>query len=104
MPNGGRLRIAAVTKPGRKIEVRFEDTGVGISPEQLPRIFVLYFTTKPQGSGIGLSLVYRTLQLHDGEISVESVPGRGTTFRLLLRQAVESDADFVTPAPASAAS
>ena len=104
MPNGGRLRIAAVTKPGRKIEVRFEDTGVGISPEQLPRIFDLYFTTKPQGSGIGLSLVYRTLQLHDGEISVESVPGRGTTFRLLLRQAVESDADYVTPAPASAAS
>src|SRR4051794_26885951 len=102
MPNGGRLRIAAAARPGRKIEVRFEDTGVGISPEQLPKIFDLYFTTKPQGSGIGLSLVYRTIQLHDGEISVESVPGRGTTFRLLLRQPVE--APIATPAPASAAS
>jgi signal transduction histidine kinase len=100
MPTGGRLRIAASVKAGRRIEVRFEDTGVGIAPEQLPRIFDLYFTTKPQGSGIGLSLVYRTVQLHDGEISVESVPGRGTTFRLLLRQATE----IPTPAAASAAS
>jgi signal transduction histidine kinase len=48
--------------------------------------------------------VYRTIQLHDGEVSVESVPGRGTTFRLLLRQAAEADADLVTPASASAAS
>jgi signal transduction histidine kinase len=104
MPNGGRLRISAGSKPGRRIEVRFEDTGVGISAEQLPRIFDLYYTTKPQGSGIGLSLVYRTIQLHDGEVSVESVPGRGTTFRLLLRQAAEADADLVTPASASAAS
>jgi len=104
MPNGGRLRIAAGLKPGRRIEVRFEDTGVGISPEQLPRIFDLYFTTKPQGSGIGLSLVYRTIQLHDGEIAVESVPGRGTTFRLLLRQAAEHETDFVAPAATPAAS
>jgi signal transduction histidine kinase len=104
MPNGGRLRIAAGQKPGRRIEVRFEDTGVGIAPEQLSRIFDLYFTTKPQGSGIGLSLVYRTIQLHDGEIAVESVPGRGTTFRLLLRQTAEQETEFVTPAARPAAS
>jgi signal transduction histidine kinase len=67
--------------------VDFEDTGVGIAPEHLARIFDLYFTTKEHGSGIGLSLVYRTVQLHDGEIEVQSVPGRGTTFRLLLRRA-----------------
>jgi signal transduction histidine kinase len=67
--------------------VVFEDTGVGIAPEQLTRIFDLYFTTKEHGSGIGLSLVYRTIQLHDGEIEVQSVPGRGTTFRILLREA-----------------
>jgi signal transduction histidine kinase len=88
MPHGGRLRIAAAPATPPYIEVVFEDTGVGIRPEDLSRIFDLYFTTKDSGSGIGLSLVYRTVQLHDGEIEVQSVPGRGTTFRLLLRQAL----------------
>jgi signal transduction histidine kinase len=86
MPRGGRLRIAARIAEGR-LEVRFEDTGVGISPADLERIFDLYFTTKEHGSGIGLSLVYRTVQLHDGEIEVQSTPGSGTTFRVLLRTA-----------------
>ena len=94
MPQGGRLRIAATARPGRRLEVVFEDTGVGIPPEHLARIFDLYFTTKEHGSGIGLSLVYRTVQLHDGDIEVQSVPGRGTTFRLLLRQ------DVTTSTPA----
>jgi signal transduction histidine kinase len=87
MPHGGRLRIAATVSRGRRVEVAFEDTGVGIPPEHLERIFDLYFTTKEQGTGIGLSMVYRTVQLHDGEIEVQSVPGTGTTFRVLLRQA-----------------
>ena len=100
MPNGGRLRIAARTRAGRQLEITFEDTGLGIDPEHLSRIFDLYFTTKPQGSGIGLSLVYRTIQLHDGEIEVQSVPGRGTTFTVHLRQAME----IAPPAFASAAS
>jgi signal transduction histidine kinase len=87
MPNGGKLRIAAAPRAGQRIEILFEDTGVGIPPESLGRIFDLYFTTKEHGSGIGLSMVYRTVQLHDGEIDVESVPGRGTTFFVRLRQA-----------------
>jgi signal transduction histidine kinase len=87
MPNGGRLRIAAATRPRRRVEVLFEDTGVGIAPEHLDKIFDLYFTTKEHGTGIGLSMVYRTIQLHDGDIEVQSVLGRGTTFRVLLRQA-----------------
>jgi signal transduction histidine kinase len=49
----------------------------------------LYFTTKDHGTGIGLSMVYRIVQLHDGDIEVESTPGRGTTFRVLLPQAAE---------------
>ena len=100
MPQGGRLRIAAAARAGRRLEVMFEDTGVGIAPQDLARIFDLYFTTKEHGSGIGLSLVYRTVQLHDGEIEVQSVPGRGTTFRLLLRQDVTTS----TPAVAVPAS
>jgi len=87
MPQGGRLRIAASAVRGRRVEILCEDTGVGIAPEHLNRIFDLYFTTKENGSGIGLSIVYRAIQLLDGEIEVQSTPGRGTTFRVLLPQA-----------------
>jgi signal transduction histidine kinase len=87
MPNGGTLRIHAEAVRGRRVSIAFTDTGVGIKPEHLQRIFDLYFTTKEKGSGIGLSMVYRTVQMHDGEIEVQSTPGAGTTFRVLLPQA-----------------
>jgi signal transduction histidine kinase len=87
MPQGGTLRIVCSVARGRRVEISFEDSGVGIKPEHLERIFDLYFTTKEQGSGIGLSMVYRIVQMHDGEVEVESTPGRGTKFRLLLPQA-----------------
>jgi signal transduction histidine kinase len=87
MPGGGTLRMRAESARGRRVAVTFADTGVGIKPEHLQRIFDLYFTTKENGSGIGLSMVYRTVQMHDGEIEVESIPGAGTTFRVLLPQA-----------------
>ncbi len=84
MPDGGRLRIAAKRADPRQLEVVIEDTGTGIAPENLDKIFNLYFTTKPGGSGVGLALVYRTVHLHDGDIEVQSVPGHGTTFRITL--------------------
>ena len=87
MPDGGRLRIAAAVASEHRVEIVCEDTGRGIPPENLDKIFNLYFTTREGGSGIGLSMVYRTIQLHDGEIEVQSTPGRGTTFRVLLPQA-----------------
>jgi len=92
MPNGGTLRIRcesvrASGTVGRRVSVTFTDTGVGIEPEHLRRIFDLYFTTKDKGSGIGLSMVYRIVQLHDGEVEVQSTPGRGTRFRLVFPQA-----------------
>lgn len=83
MPTGGTLRLAA-RRVTAGIELTVEDTGTGIAPEHLEKIFNLYFTTKPEGSGIGLALVYRTISLHDGEITVQSVPGRGTTFTIVL--------------------
>jgi signal transduction histidine kinase len=86
MPHGGTLRISATARAGR-VDISVEDTGVGIKPEHLGRIFDLYFTTREKGSGIGLSMVYRTVQLHDGEIEVQSTEGRGTTFRISLPQA-----------------
>jgi signal transduction histidine kinase len=87
MPDGGTLRIACRATPRRKVEIDVEDTGVGIPPEDLSRIFDLYFTTKEKGSGIGLSMVYRIVQLHDGDVEVQSTPGRGTRFRLIFPEA-----------------
>ena len=89
MPDGGTLKIACRGASRGRVEVVVEDTGIGIPPEHLGRIFDLYFTTKEQGSGIGLSMVYRIVQLHGGEIEVQSTPARGTTFRVLLPKANE---------------
>jgi signal transduction histidine kinase len=82
MPGGGTLRIACRAAARRRVEVDVEDTGIGIPPEHLEKIFDLYFTTKEHGSGIGLSMVYRIVQLHDGDVEVQSTPGSGTRFRL----------------------
>lgn len=87
MPDGGTLRIRCEAVRGRRAKITVADTGAGIKPEHLQRIFDLYFTTKERGSGIGLSMVYRTVQMHDGEIEVQSTPGKGTTFTILLPQA-----------------
>ena len=90
MPGGGALRMSCAAASGNRVEVRFEDTGVGIPADHLSKIFDLYFTTKDHGTGIGLSMVYRIVQLHDGEVEVESTQGRGTTFRVLLPKANEN--------------
>jgi len=84
MPEGGRLRFTCGRARDGSAEIRIADTGVGIAPEHLARIFDLYFTTKPTGTGIGLSLVFRAIQLHNGDIDVESTPGVGTTFVIKL--------------------
>lgn len=80
MPNGGRLWLACSAGRDGRVELRVSDTGEGIPPEHLAKIFDLYFTTKEGGTGIGLSLVYRAIQLHHGDIAVESTLGEGTTF------------------------
>jgi signal transduction histidine kinase len=87
MPGGGTLQVTCQPADGGRVAIAFADTGVGIEPKNLSRIFDLYFTTKPRGTGIGLSMVYRTVQMHDGEIEVQSTPGAGTTFTVLLPRA-----------------
>ena len=83
MADGGRLTIGAHAAPEtNEVVVELEDTGHGIPEDQLPRIFDLHYTTKQAGSGVGLSLVFRIVQLHGGDISVQSTPGRGTRFEL----------------------
>ena len=84
MPDGGKLTMAAKAGKGGATVLMVEDTGAGIPADQLERIFDLYYTTKPGGDGIGLSMVYRIAQLHGGEIEVESIIGRGSAFRILL--------------------
>jgi signal transduction histidine kinase len=87
MPRGGRLIVNCEAAEGRRVQVRVEDTGVGIAPENLERIFELYFTTKEKGTGMGLALVFRTVQIHDGTIDVESTVGVGTAFIVVLPSA-----------------
>jgi signal transduction histidine kinase len=84
MPKGGRLAMACRALPDHRVSVRVEDTGVGIAPENLERIFELYFTTKDRGSGMGLALVFRAVQIHNGTIDVESTVGVGTAFIVVL--------------------
>jgi signal transduction histidine kinase len=86
MPDGGTLKISCRPAAPRRVEIDVEDTGVGIPPENLGKIFDLYYTTKEKGSGIGLSMVFRIVQLHDGDVEVQSTPG-GTRFRLVFPQA-----------------
>jgi signal transduction histidine kinase len=78
MPEGGTLRVSAAAASAGGVVVRVEDTGVGIPPERLPKVFDLFHTSKERGNGIGLSLVYRIVQHHGGEVSIDSEPGAGT--------------------------
>ena len=84
MPSGGTLRIGAKAMPSGLVRLDIEDTGDGMTPEQMERMFNLYYTTREGGSGIGLSMVYRIVQLHDGEIEVESTRGKGTRVRVMV--------------------
>jgi two-component system, NtrC family, sensor kinase len=96
MPNGGTLRVA--TSNGEMVSIRVSDTGSGIAPEHIQRIYDPFFTTKTapregqsRGTGLGLSVTYGIIQEHAGKIRVESTPGAGTTFALdfpLSRKAV----------------
>jgi two-component system NtrC family sensor kinase len=85
MPSGGELRILTDSSDS-KIEILVQDTGVGISRENVKKIYDPFFTTKAagKGTGLGLSVSYGIIQEHAGNISVESKPGIGTSFRLEL--------------------
>ncbi len=83
MPQGGTLTLSASRKEG-VISLGVQDQGAGIPPEVRDKIFNLYFTTKKKGSGIGLAMTYRVLQLHNGAVEFESRNGYGTTFWLRL--------------------
>ncbi|MFN3479127.1 MAG: two-component system sensor histidine kinase NtrB [Thermodesulfovibrionales bacterium] len=83
MGKGGELKVSTMVHDGY-VDIRFEDSGVGIKPENLEKIFYPFYTTKDWGTGLGLSIVYRIIQEHKGSIRVDSVPGKGTIFELEL--------------------
>jgi len=90
MPEGGRLTIRAshgvVENGAPTLMVEFSDTGIGIEPEDMPRLWESFFTTKPEGkgTGLGLPICRRTIEEHRGTIDIESLSGKGTTVRIIL--------------------
>jgi hypothetical protein len=83
MPDGGELRFET-SATAETAEMRISDTGPGIPAAIRDKVFRLYFTTRKEGSGIGLAMTFRIVQLHDGTIDFTSEPGRGTTFAIRL--------------------
>jgi two-component system, NtrC family, sensor histidine kinase HydH len=81
MDGGGTLEIGAFRKADHVV-LRISDTGAGISAEHLPHVFDPYFTTKPQGVGLGLANVHKFVEAHGGTVKVTSQPGQGTSFIL----------------------
>jgi len=82
MKNGGRLTIRINNDGDDGVIIRVSDTGRGISPDQISQVFDPYFTTKNKGTGLGLAVVYKIIEAHDGRVTVESTPEKGTTFSL----------------------
>jgi two-component system sensor histidine kinase PilS (NtrC family) len=102
MPDGGELRVGScgLFDHGQAswLQIWVADTGCGIADEHLPHIFEPFYSTKPEGSGLGLALVYRVLQDHGGQVEVRTRPGEGTAFTLTLPAgpvAVELEAERI---------
>ncbi|MBL7005453.1 MAG: PAS domain S-box protein [Spirochaetia bacterium] len=83
MPNGGLLTLNTFRKDDR-VHIQIQDNGIGISEENMAKIFEPYFTTKDFGSGLGLTVVFKIIKEHGGEISLNSKEGEGTTFTISL--------------------
>ncbi len=92
---------ATERRPDPRVEVRLyprgpaavveiADNGVGMSPEQRDKVFLPFFTTKPAGTGLGMAIVKKIMDLHGGEIEIETAPGRGTVVRLVIPRAAQA--------------
>ena len=86
MPDGGTLTVT-MSLSGNGFALAFADTGKGISPQHLENIFEPFHSNFANGTGLGLAIVYQIMQAHDGDIHVQSLPGRGTEFLLRLKRA-----------------
>ena len=96
MADGGELTLRTRCGPAPGfVAIEVQDTGTGISEEHMKRIFTPFFTTKPigKGTGLGLAIVYGIVKMHQGQISVQSEIGKGTTFTITLRERLPSQQD-----------
>ncbi len=91
MPDGGTLTLIGRTE-GPMVILEVIDTGVGIEPEVMAKLFRPFHTTKPDGSGLGLATTRKIVRAHGGTIEAQSTPGRGTKFTIGLPAAPHSDA------------
>jgi len=99
MPQGGNLEVAARRAGDREIVIEVRDQGAGIAPEIRDKVFNLYFTTKKAGTGIGLAMTYKVMQLHHGSVDFAPASPRGTVFQLTLplqEQPAEAAREFAT--------
>ncbi|MEW6235583.1 MAG: ATP-binding protein [Candidatus Omnitrophota bacterium] len=83
MPDGGTITLRAFARSSREVAFEVVDQGVGIHPEMLDQIFDPFYTSKDNGTGLGLSLVHQSVSSQGGSVEVESVPGQGSCFRLI---------------------
>jgi two-component system sensor histidine kinase HydH len=86
----------AVGLRGSEAVVAVTDNGLGMDGPHREKVFLPFFTTKPAGTGLGMAIVKKIMDLHGGEIEIDSVPGRGTTVRLIIPRAAPAE-----PAPAA---
>jgi PAS domain S-box-containing protein len=93
---GGRVTVDLFVEGGRAV-VEVVDDGVGISPEDRDKIFLPFFTTKPAGTGLGMSIVKKIVDLHAGDIAIDSAPGHGTRVRISLPAVVATSVAGGTP-------
>jgi len=103
MPDGGRLELETgleIVRGVERVSVRIADTGCGIPPHQLERLFQPFYTTKERGTGLGLGLARKYLRAHGGDLEVASTPGQGTVIRIHLP--VSGPPFPASPSPAEA--
>jgi hypothetical protein len=86
IPDGGCITLTTATEDNESVIIHIADDGIGIAPENVARIYDPFFTTKGvgRGTGLGLAVSYGIVQEHSGHIAVNSAPGRGTTFRIII--------------------
>jgi signal transduction histidine kinase len=83
MPGGGTLTVFAEDSEST-VKIVFKDSGSGIEEKDIEKIFYPFFTTKERGTGLGLAIAYRIVEEHEGRLTVNSKPGLGTTFEVIL--------------------
>ncbi len=84
MPRGGNLHVATQCVDGRKVQIHLIDSGIGIPQDEADKVFASFYTTKPNGTGLGLPIMHKIVRSHGGGISLESKPGVGTSLTIWL--------------------